>query len=75
LQIINEPAEQTVTVVSAMGSCAESPVKVTDLILNMIDKAARQVRAARGKAAATGCTWQLADGGLQQQWMQLGCVQ
>jgi hypothetical protein len=25
-----------------MGSCAESPVKVTDLILNMIDKAARQ---------------------------------
>uniref|UniRef100_A0A383V4M3 ACT domain-containing protein n=1 Tax=Tetradesmus obliquus TaxID=3088 RepID=A0A383V4M3_TETOB len=40
--IINEPAQQTVTVVSAMGSCAESPVKVTDLILNMIDKAARQ---------------------------------
>jgi hypothetical protein len=35
-----------------MGSCAESPVKVTDLILNMIDKAARQVRLAGQLPAA-----------------------
>jgi hypothetical protein len=57
LQIINDSAQQTVTVVSAMGSCAESPVKVTDLILNMIDKAARQVRnAAQGRAGTQqGC--------------------
>lgn len=58
-QIINEPAQQTVTVVSAMGSCAESPVKVTDLILNMIDKAARQVGAAAGsRPAAAGVVQQ-----------------
>jgi hypothetical protein len=53
-QIINEPAQQTATVVSAMGSCAESPVKVTDLILNMIDKAARQVRQGRQAAGQAG---------------------
>lgn len=40
--MINDPAQQKVVVVSAMGSSPESPVKVTDLILNMIDKAARQ---------------------------------
>lgn len=42
IQVINDAAEQKVVVVSAMGSSKESPVKVTDLILNMIDKAARQ---------------------------------
>lgn len=42
LQMIKDPAEQKCVVVSAMGSCKESPIKVTDLILNMIDKAARQ---------------------------------
>eukprot|EP00878_Enallax_costatus_P032395 GHUV01035600.1.p1 GENE.GHUV01035600.1~~GHUV01035600.1.p1 ORF type:complete len:205 (+),score=47.91 GHUV01035600.1:108-722(+) len=40
--VINDAAEQKVAVVSAMGSSKESPIKVTDLILNMIDKAARQ---------------------------------
>jgi len=40
--MIKDPAEQKCIVVSAMGSCKESPIKVTDLILNMIDKAARQ---------------------------------
>lgn len=40
--VINDAAEQKVVVVSAMGSSKESPIKVTDLILNMIDKAARQ---------------------------------
>lgn len=29
-------------VVSAMGSHPSSPIKVTDLLLNMVDKAARQ---------------------------------
>lgn len=40
--MIKETTDQTVVVVSAMGSSPESPVKVTDLILNMISKAARQ---------------------------------
>jgi hypothetical protein len=39
---MKDPAEQKVVVVSAMGSAVESPIKVTDLILNMIAKAARQ---------------------------------
>lgn len=41
-QLMASDATQKVIVVSAMGSSPESPVKVTDLILNMIDKAARQ---------------------------------
>lgn len=40
--IIDDPAEGKVIVVSAMGSTKESPVKVTDLILNMVSKAAKQ---------------------------------
>ena len=40
--IIADPASAKVVVVSAMGSHPTSPVKVTDLILNMIAKAARQ---------------------------------
>lgn len=40
--VINDPAEKKVAVVSAMGSHPTSPVKVTDLILKMIDKASRQ---------------------------------
>jgi len=40
--IIDDPAEGKVVVVSAMGSTKESPLKVTDLILNMVSKAAKQ---------------------------------
>jgi aspartokinase/homoserine dehydrogenase 1 len=40
--VINASGEQKVVVVSAMGSTPASPVKVTDLILNMISKAAKQ---------------------------------
>ncbi len=36
------PDASTCVVVSAMGSHSSSPVKVTDLILNMIKKASRQ---------------------------------
>lgn len=49
---------------SAMGSAAESPIKVTDLILNMIAKAARQDAAFLVDLAALqvggplgGCLW------------------
>jgi aspartokinase/homoserine dehydrogenase 1 len=40
--IIDDPAEGKVVVVSAMGSTKESPIKVTDLILNMVSRAAKQ---------------------------------
>ena len=40
--VIEDPSPGKVVVVSAMGSHPSSPVKVTDLILNMISKAARQ---------------------------------
>jgi aspartokinase/homoserine dehydrogenase 1 len=40
--IADDPAEGKVVVVSAMGSTPDSPVKVTDLILNMVAKAAKQ---------------------------------
>lgn len=39
---IEDPAENKILVVSAMGSHPTSPTKVTDLILRMIDKAAKQ---------------------------------
>jgi hypothetical protein len=65
-QIISDTKQQTVVVVSAMGSTPESPVKVTDLFLNMINKAARQDAAflldlaalqvrARARARREGC--------------------
>lgn len=57
-------SQQKVVVVSAMGSAAESPIKVTDLILNMIAKAARQDAAFLVDLAALqvggplgGCLW------------------
>lgn len=40
--IIDDPAGGKVVVVSAMGSTKQSPIKVTDLILNMVSKAAKQ---------------------------------
>ncbi|KIZ05587.1 bifunctional aspartokinase/homoserine dehydrogenase 1 [Monoraphidium neglectum] len=40
--IIDDPAEGKVVVLSAMGSTKESPIKVTDLILNMVSRAAKQ---------------------------------
>jgi aspartokinase/homoserine dehydrogenase 1 len=40
--ILKEPGECKVVVVSAMGSHPTSPAKVTDLILDMIKRAARQ---------------------------------
>lgn len=40
--IIKSPGDQKVVVVSAMGSAPNSPIKVTDMILNMISKAAKQ---------------------------------
>ena len=40
--IIDDAADSKVVVVSAMGSTKESPIKVTDLILNMVAKAAKQ---------------------------------
>jgi hypothetical protein len=40
--VIDDPSPGKVVVVSAMGSHPSNPVKVTDLILNMISKAARQ---------------------------------
>jgi aspartokinase/homoserine dehydrogenase 1 len=39
---MSDAAAQKVVVVSAMGSSPASPVKVTDLFLNMISKAAAQ---------------------------------
>ncbi len=43
--VADDPAEQTLVVVSAMGSHPTSPVKVTDLLLNMIAKASKQDQA------------------------------
>ena len=43
--IVNEPAECKLVVVSAMGSHPSSPVKVTDLLLNMVAKASQQDQA------------------------------
>lgn len=43
--VADDPAEQRLVVVSAMGSHPSSPVKVTDLLLNMIAKASKQDQA------------------------------
>jgi aspartokinase/homoserine dehydrogenase 1 len=43
--ILEEPAQQKLVVVSAMGSHPSSPVKVTDLLLNMVAKASKQDQA------------------------------
>lgn len=43
--VADDPAEQKLVVVSAMGSHPSSPVKVTDLLLNMIAKASKQDQA------------------------------
>jgi len=40
--VIADPADSKVIVVSAMGSHPSSPLKVTDVILNMISRAAKQ---------------------------------
>ena len=40
--LVEENAESKVAVVSAMGSHPSSPIKVTDLLINMVSKAARQ---------------------------------
>lgn len=40
--VLDDPADSKVVVVSAMGSHPTSPVKVTDLLLNMIKRAAQQ---------------------------------
>lgn len=40
--IAKEEAPQTMVVVSAMGSHPSSPIKVTDLLLNMVARAAKQ---------------------------------
>jgi aspartokinase len=40
--IVSDPHGTKVMVVSAMGSHPSSPVKVTDLLINMVAKAARQ---------------------------------
>ena len=43
--IAEDEAEQKLVVVSAMGSHPSSPVKVTDLLLNMVAKASKQDQA------------------------------
>ena len=43
--VASQPAQQRLVVVSAMGSHPSSPVKVTDLLLNMIAKASNQDQA------------------------------
>ena len=43
--IVNESAQFKLVVVSAMGSHPSSPLKVTDLLLNMVAKASRQDQA------------------------------
>ena len=43
--ILSGPAASTLVVVSAMGSHPSSPLKVTDLLLNMVAKASRQDQA------------------------------
>ena len=43
--IMEEPAQQKLVVVSAMGSHPSSPFKVTDLLLNMVAKASKQDQA------------------------------
>lgn len=40
--LVNQPGDSKLVVVSAMGSHHTSPVKVTDLLINMVAKAARQ---------------------------------
>ena len=40
--LIADPCASKVVVVSAMGSHVTSPLKVTDLLINMVNKAARQ---------------------------------
>ncbi len=66
--VISEPAQCKLVVVSAMGSHPTSPVKVTDLLLNMVAKASRQdqaflidlaaLQARRSAVAAAGCNLQ-----------------
>ena len=43
--VAEDPAEQKLVVVSAMGAHPSSPVKVTDLLLNMVAKASQQDQA------------------------------
>ena len=43
--IMEQPAAQKMVVVSAMGSHPTSPVKVTDLLINMVAKASKQDQA------------------------------
>ena len=43
--VVAESAVQKLVVVSAMGSHPTSPVKVTDLLLNMVAKASKQDQA------------------------------
>ncbi len=43
--VVEESAVQKLVVVSAMGSHPSSPVKVTDLLLNMVAKASKQDQA------------------------------
>ena len=46
--VISDPADSKLVVVSAMGSHPTSPIKVTDLILNMIKRASEQDNAFLG---------------------------
>ena len=43
--VTEDTAERKLVVVSAMGAHPSSPVKVTDLLLNMVDKAGKQDQA------------------------------
>lgn len=43
--VADDPADRKLVVVSAMGSHPTSPVKVTDLLLNMVAKASKQDQA------------------------------
>ena len=43
--VVDDPAQCKLVVVSAMGSHPSSPVKVTDLLLNMVAKASQQDQA------------------------------
>ena len=53
--IADSPAESTAVVVSAMGSHPSAPVKVTDLLLNMVSKAAAQDQVSQRACSAWAC--------------------
>ena len=80
--VVDEPAQCKLVVVSAMGSHPSSPVKVTDLLLNMVAKASQQDQAFLIDLAAlqarTGCylvVWRVACWTPSEDWLEAALAQ